>query len=290
MKNLVHLPLEKLEQAPSRLSMPWFPTRGSSHLNNYDREWPDRHHDAWRELHKTMRRIIYTSIGKNWDEIYSRLKEMMVGVSFRFDIDKLVEGIVSTPTWSYRNQRWEVLPGGYRGRHLVDLSGHIQSIKVKSYLFYPDEFYYICPKSNILRLVRSKELRREKNSEFWRRHYKFITDRKRKDKACRRERNNDTILKMINDPDLLKFYSEAVKDYRALIKATEKHETEEKPKDYFAQAVWRMHNRQQQEYFIHIESLKNQIEELEAGNFNTFFESAVYLYGRQKECHHVATP
>lgn len=56
---------------------------------------------------------------------------------------------------------------------------------------------------------------------------------------------------------------------------------------------WRQleeHDKHYHEKALKMERLKYQIEELEAGKFNSFFESAVYLYAQQKECHHFAQP
>lgn len=287
MKNLAHLPLEKLELTRPRLSMRWSIPSAQNDIDNKNRIYPERHHSAWHLLWKKMGRVIETSVGMNWDEVYSKLSQMMIGVKFDFDFDYRVQSLVTRPVWSYRNQRWEVRPNGYRWGHLIDLLDYIQSIKVKSYLCYPDEFYYICPKSNILRLVRSKELRKERDSEFWRRHYKFLTHRKRR--KYHKEIHYHTLLRMINDPQLFKFYTGAVKEYRALIKKVEDYRETPRPKDLWERIQWKRSSVKQED-FIRIESLKNQIEELEAGNYNTFFESAVYLYSRAKECHHVAAP
>jgi SMC interacting uncharacterized protein involved in chromosome segregation len=98
---------------------------------------------------------------------------------------------------------------------------------------------------------------------------------------------------MINKPDLFKFYSRIKGEYKHLIKQIESD------KNYYEKYSKSPNHKDRQwvglykpnrEKISKVESLKDQIEELEKGNFDVFFESAVYLYAQQKECHHFETP
>ena len=163
------------------------------------------------------------------------------------------------------------------------------------YSNYSRRFYYVCPISNVIRLVKSKVWSQEKDSSFWRRHYNFQRDRRISGKKWRKDakRDGEFLLSMINKPDLFKFYSRIKNEYKVLIaqmqsdkKYYDKLHNSPNHKDKF----WSSLYKPRREQISKVESLKDQIEELEKGNFNVFFESAVYLYAQQKECHHFETP
>lgn len=290
MKNLAHLPLEKLEEAHSHLSMRWPEAggHGSFRLGHYI--YPERGHGgAWDDLYANVKRIILSSVGKNWDDVYSGLRTLVAGVTFRFDLDRMIRNTVDFPMWSYRNQQWETKAGHY----MTGLTKYIQKIRrQRPQRWANDVYYYVCPRSNMLRLVRSKSVPDYKDGDFYRRHYKFITDRRREKKDKREARQNDITLKMINDPELYRFYVESVREYRALLKKIEDYKKKDRPAkeaNYFSKTGW-LWGQSSREDFRRLESLKDQIEELEAGNFDAFFESAVFLYSRHKECYHFKTP
>lgn len=297
MRNLAHLPLEDVESFPEKISMGWEVVRrpGPPPKRYYYRY---RKFGAWERLSNKVDKIIEASVGDNWDNIYSKLRELVRDIRFNFDLDKRLQSSVYFPFWSVRNQRWEF---SYRsgGGDVRDLYKHIQWVKTTDPRKWSSDFYYICPISNMLRCVRIKKNTLDLTTEGWRRHYKMLQDRRRDKKA--RKKREDHILKMINNPPLMKFYGSLVREYRAELNAREyalqRYEEAKARKDKGHKLRMNFRRRQLDQidrHFIQrmrkLDSLRYQIEELEAGRFDSYFESNVYLYAMQKECHHFEQP
>lgn len=262
MKNLAHIPLEVLELGPERIAMRWELCKPSgAPVREVERRYRYRN-ETYDRLYTRITKVIYSSVGKHWDSVYSRISRMIKAIRFEFDINHIVYGIVTKPFWSLRNQRWEYFPHRWGGG-ANDLYEHIQLLKVVTHYSprYQEYFYYICPISGVLRLVKSKTVVRDRSSQAWRKHYKFLYDRRKARKA--RKKKADHILRMINNPEVLKFYTNLVAQYRI--------KTAHPP-----QGLWG--EKWTEEKWMEMERLKYQIEELEKGNFDCFFESNIYLY------------
>lgn len=285
MRNLLHISLDKLELLPSRQKS--WQTLSSKfeivgHLDYY-RRYRNR---AENTLHCKIRRILEASVGKDWNEVHSKICSITKYIPYDFDVEYELSFIIQ-PVWSARNQRWEF--HGRRWGRTQDLADHIQHLK-RRWSNHSEKFYYVCPKSNIVRMVKSAIWKKEKNAEFYRKHYTLLSDRRRKRKALRKE-DDLTILRMINHPQLFQFYCRLVKDYKSLLKKEEDYQRYMFRKQSGARnSFWDWEPKPTTQDRLNLDSYKRQIEDLEKGNFNVFFESAVYLYAQQKECHHFETP
>lgn len=288
MRNLRHVSIEKLELLPER-QKPWhYLTTKYEIIAEKDNR--DYDIDAFNQLYQRVKKIIKFSVGKNWNDVYSHIKSIVRHVPFDFQVDDFVHHHIHIPCWSYRNQRWE-FKENYRWGRNKDLLEHIEFLK-KRISNYAEWFYYVCPRSNMIRLVKSRVWEKEKDASFWRRHYKFQTERKRKYKERRTEKESNALLSMINHPELYKFYSSIKRSYKLMAERLQEGEKFwcRHRKSTGIDKFWARYKKPTKAKIFELESLKRQIEDLEAGNFNTFFESAVYLYSQQKECHHFAQP
>lgn len=284
MRNLLRISLDKLDSLPSHQKS--WQTLSSKYEIVEDYSRFRLRNRAENTMFHRIRRMLEASVGKDWNEVHSKIRAITKHLSYEFDAEYAMD-IVVQPFWSATNQRWEFKE--HRWGRNQDLAEHIQLLKVM-WSNHPRKFYYVCPKSNIIRLVKSYVWKKEHNSEFYRKHYKMLIERRKKHKELRLP-PNPNLLKIINDPDLFKFYCRLVKDYRELLKKIDSHErylfrkkTGEKT------SWWDWEPKPTSQDCLNLDSYKRQIEEIEKGNFNIFFESAVYLYSQQKECHHFATP
>lgn len=130
-----------------------------------------------------------------------------------------------------------------------------------------------------------------KDYRHWRDHYKKVTARKASNKKCRLERRAEglCLLKMINRPDLFEFYKELKKiekDNKSILFSVKY----EKHTGKFADWSRRWSLYKASEAKKKLDKVMPQIEALERGEYNIFFESNAYLYNQQKECHHYDTP
>lgn len=158
------------------------------------------------------------------------------------------------------------------------------------YRRYEPDFYV--DENNILRSNIIIKPRR-KQPLTWQQHYKLKQDRKKRFKS--RKKEGLVQLTMINKPELFKFYNEILREYKSLVnnlKERERNLSKTKSK-------WEINNKINWNSYMYkqalktvpkIETLKYQIEQLESGNFDIFFESNIYLYSLQKECHHFEQP
>jgi len=275
MRNLAHMPIEKLEEIPTHLSMKWNPHSGWT-LKPYDRYYRDNW--AYLRLYNKLDRIVKASIGKNWNDIYSKLTVLTRNISYGFKLDHFLSNEVEIPHWSTKDQRWKFM-GGYNS-YEVDLEYHIANLK-RTYGNSTINFYYVCPVSGVLRLVKSRiwPYKKRDHAEFWRRHYKFASERKKKKK---KEHIPEAIYTMINNRELFKFYTEIKSNYTNRLKVLAKG-LKPIPKDYWSKWNVYTHNSNYKKFSedqVTLQSMKDQIEELEKGNFDGFFESAVYLYSK----------
>ncbi len=292
MKNLAHIPVEELELSPTQTGIRWFKRGGYGHMNKLSRRWRERHKhgNGWEILNSRITRIIEASVGKNWDEVYSRLRDCMVGITFDFSLDRTIGWMVTKPVWSYRNQRWEVTTGGRRYGELVALTDYIQEVKEGKFRYHRD-FLYICPKSNMLRLVVARPKHEREDPSRFRTYYQKLTQIRKEHKE-KRQRSADARLAMINNPQLYQFYIKMLSERESIRKKIEKYETEKSPDrnaTYLTRVCWKW-GKPKLEDFERLNHLERDIAELEAGHYDVFFESAVYLYSQHKECHHFKTP
>lgn len=183
-----------------------------------------------------------------------------------------------------------------------DLYEHINLIQMSHGKFHNGPFYYVCPIRNIICKVIPKVVHIERSPEFWRRHYLFLHKRRIQRKQWKKDRQlGENLIKMINNPEVLKFYGNLVNQYKGMLGERERLleglyrsiKGTKGRRDMWARYYQNQLDRYDKNYLktaMEIEKLKYQIEELEAGHFNSYFESNVYLYSLQKECHHFAQP
>lgn len=151
--------------------------------------------------------------------------------------------------------------------------------------------YYI-DNNNCLQIIKTKRTR-NRLPLTWQQHYKIKQNNKQ---FCKTKKDKGLMeLKMINKPDLLKFYLQLIqkrKSYLGLQISTKEYLNRWKSsypkKDWWSRYMYKSNLQKLKDYKI--EQIEYQIENLEKGNFNIFYEDAAYLYNQQKECHHFAQP
>lgn len=278
MRNLIHISIDKLDAEPSRMSMRWHHKgRINGGMQAYDRYY--RENRAFNYLYHKIRMIIENSIGKNWNDIYSKIKGICKHIRYDFMVDHYIGGMIAIPVWSRRNQRWEYNSSWNGWGKNLDLLDHLDLLKhITSN--HVEVFYYVCPVTNIIRVAKSKAWKKERHSDWWRRHYKFEQDRRKNKKKAP---ITEAMHKMINNRELYKFYVSIKEEYSGIMKVLKegmKPIPTKMKNNLWDRYSARLHNDEYKKFSknqMKLERLKHQIEDLEAGNFNTFFESAVYL-------------
>jgi hypothetical protein len=236
-------------------------------------------------LGRKIKNLIKGSVGKNWDEVYSKIKSYTIGLRFEHDMKWLLKGDICIPVWSCKFQRWEVSRDYAFISYNIELSEYIQRVRSSPRQYYMNHrFYYVCPISKKIRVVHATADALKKDADHWRRHYAFQKERKKKRKE-RKKCNDSYILRMINNPLLFEFYKSLHKEYKDILAEIDKYESMKKRREKHYNWYKPYPGKLQR-----LEIIKPQITELEAGNFNCFFESGIYLYSQQKECHHFAQP
>ncbi len=270
--------IEKLENLPSRQK--FYVHVNSKGQLKADKEYSYGSHPGYRK----MRAIVRGSVGKEVDYIYSRIRPIIA--SLHYDTVPYVYFIqhqVYHPHVFVDGQ-----PYGTAGRHygMKVLHGH-----------YRDE-------NGILQ-----------NNPYQRpKHVSRYTPDKRKDRVQRRKLRlayELQLLKMINRPDLYRFYTQLKAKEKSLLDTVYKRgeaypefrrtygyskvvipdpyqDLEKRIQTWQVYERWR--KRDAEKAWKELGPVQKDIKELEAGNYNAFFTSNVYLYSLQKECHHFETP
>lgn len=286
--------------------------------NSYDRtrKW---NNNARHILYKRIKNIVRNSVGQKWDDVYSKLCKMTKDISYENELDYWTSDIIR-PYWNIQEKRWY----GVRWRsYHFDLFQQVKSLKsITVYGHYSfHEMHWICPYTGILRYVRVRKPPPPSKEQI-RSGYEKQAQRRRSRKQDRKERRLRGLpqLAMINRPDLYGFYNKLVFRYKALQTEMWKDRVEGPPRyekftRYYSMKLkkminepikdpkatylrryklWKSMNEWRKERVKEIKeemaTIEPQIEALEQGRYNIFFESNVYLYSQQKECHHFEQP
>lgn len=292
MKNLLNrLSLEKIEQIPTG--------RYKGTLRNgvlTSRNWVDWRwswdNSASDLLFKKMERVIRTSIGQNWNDIYSKLCRMMKGVKFDFSVDWVIKRYVAIPFWNYIEKRW-----CYHHTYIIsyDLYEVINLLKQGKHApSFNDELIYVCPNTGILKQVKRAMHKVKGKPSFY-----VSTAKSRAERRLAKDTRGVDELKMINDPILHKYYVSLLNKRISLFKTIysspepkpeiryykdyRKEKPIQNPKNDLKQRMtwWRW-----QEARINDERIKAQgelilleqkIKALESGDKKSFYQSDYYL-------------
>lgn len=197
---------------------------------------------------------------------------------------------------------------------------HVNNIHSKLTEIWPNNFYYYTP----LSFIQSKIFKDERDLNYSihyenvynkRRSYGYFIDsggilcyeryqykRYRATGSCdysklkkeRKERRNieiNTLLKLINNKPLYEFYCKLIKI--SSIFKDKNGKIIDSGYRYWIEYKRNNWDQYTERYYLsnnEVLNYKNDIEQIESGNYNVFFKSNVYLYSLQKECHHFETP
>jgi hypothetical protein len=281
--------------------------------------------DAWSILYRKIANTIRGSVGQDWNDIYSKLSDMVRHVPFDFILDKYTWE-VEFAYWNSRKQDWFFRDRF--GRTVSTPASEVIADYRKQYRW-RNGFYWVDPETNILCHIPSKQGKNLSKQEV-RKYAEKKKERKRQNRISEKERKKRGLpqLAMINKPELFQFYNSLTKKKLNLLDTI--HKTPEKfPEIEYTETVyvriggagrcWRnrwtkpvtqkiqnpihRYNRKVKNWKMQergrvykantakkeLAPIQEQIDNLEQGNYNVFFESNAYLYSLQKECHHFGT-
>lgn len=309
MKNLLNkLDIERIDSIPSAYSNKFELTTNFTLRFDYSR-WSYRN-NAKNILWKKIDRLIYAGVGKNWDFTYSKIAHLCKNIPFEFDMHYAIQCTIKIPYWSLSNQRWEVREHFYSSGE--SLEGYIARNSRPNR--WRTGTMWVDPITNIVMRIRPIE-EPSLTKEEVRHNYEKRNQRRKNTRIDREKRKNEGLadLKMINHPEMYKFYQKLLSLRSELIRrittrCTElpiykthesgfginryKHICIPNPQNVYRRAMmwWRYSERSRIEEMEKskkkLPSIQEQIDNLEVGNYNVFFESDIYLYSLQKECHH----
>ncbi len=232
---------------------------------------------SYEEKHNTICDIFFGSIGKNVSNIQKRIEPMLPKnyETWQYFLDYNTEKV-------YRNDNGEIITktNNWRGENYFSFY-YVDEDNILRY------WKYESPCKRYRPIVSSEEIRQRK----------YLAKKERKKKM----QHELFLLKIINKPELLKFYqsliqqrekykniTEKISDYKFKLLIANPKTTKEYKDIYWQRLMYQMYSNDATK--IPIKLINYQIEQLEKGNFNIFFESNVYLYNQQKECHHFEQP
>lgn len=210
--------------------------------------------------------IFYKSIGKNMSDIQKRIGDLLpADESFNTFVLGNTERVYydDNGKLKLRNSLYTRYGGFSRGYRYVD-------------------------EDNILRYVKPTFKREHLKS-----YYTEDTKKEKKKRDIERRAEGLGALKMINKPDLFRYYKGLKKEYKELTNALRmaewKYKTDEAkilafPKKYVSD-IHRYNAAVKSK--PRIEVLNTTISKLESGDYSVFYISSAYLYSIGKECHHV---
>ena len=316
MKNLASVDYNKLDILPEKL--PFIFRTNTKYVPIYN--WNSRRWDNNKRasFYKKADHIIKAGVNKKWDITFSNLSFLIKNITFNLTIERLYSDVLfihKDPVTGKEmfHSKWNAL------RNITHLTAQEYINKIANDTFY-HTLYYV-DNDGILRRAVSKyrkdtSLKKHIKDIQWKQ--KIKRDRKRNKKE--RFEYQLTLLKIINKPDLYKFYLELKsKEKELLVKINKKpdvypvrkyytqkyngHSFKRVPitdksiieKEYNRAVSWwnlyeKFRKKDAETAKKEIIPIQAQLKELENGNFNVFFESNVYLYSIQKECHHFETP
>lgn len=278
-----------------------------------------------RKIWKAIKRVVPSLVGKGWDEAYAILTRVYNNVNTDLDKKYVISACIHTFTGNGAGNL--VSSGKYRSvKEYESIKDFIEEQQRPS--LYTNKVYYVDPNTNRVCVVENKRKPSRPSYKESRKIQEKTSKVKlqRKEEIKNRAKIEESLINMINKPDLYKFYRELVDQKKILLGIIHKspypepvlklyetdysltkkvgrlwkrvrvaipfHKAEEKLKKdmkswrYSERARIREVSRAKEE----LPKIQEQIDHLEAGRYDVFFESNVYLYSVQKECHHVAQP
>ena len=257
---LNNLNFDVLETLPYRQKH--FSTLDNKLRENNRHLYKKYYHNVWKTHRvRKIQHVFNNSIGKHVNNIHSKLTEIWPNNFYYYTPLSFIQSKI------FKDEQ--------------DLNYSIHSFKSRwnFYGYYIDKDGILCyERYNYKRYktTKSKDYRRLK-----------------KEKAEKRNIEVKTLLKLINNKLLYDFYCELIKirnyieNKQGVITKTGYNYR------YWIEYKYNEWDTYTTRYYLSRNELvnwKNDIEQIESGNYDIFFKSNVYLYSLQKECHHFANP
>lgn len=307
MKNLVNRDIELLDSLPERLRYR-FGISTKLKVTDY-REGQRYRNCAEEKLGRLIKSIIHSNIGKNWNDIYSKLSAITKNVPYEFDLNHTIN-------WYVERLIKSSIDGEYYMTSRYNKMRHFDSyLKSFNGSYHRDFFLYIDPVTNILKKVVAKGTKKPTTRKD---HGRYV-QKKKFDNLKRKRAEKEQIslelteLQLINKPEIHVLYRKLIREKNELLGKINKKQ-EEQPKirffhpysypkkpignpqnDLKQRMTWwkymeseRIKDKKKSE--IKLISVLEQIERIQNGDYSSYFESNAYLYSIQKECHHFAQP
>lgn len=246
--NLKTLDLDTLSLLPKRQKMS---ITLSGRFESKSHGWDKNNSIYNNEVFKNAIYILKNSYGKHIDNVFSKVSKLVPSNS-PYSASYLVERYVSH---NERNRGWYYLSS------YVNQEGIITKVEPNPY-----------------------------------KRYKSTYDREKwlKERALQAKRNEiitTTLLKLINNKPLFQFYSKLLKNEKTILTSiadTNKFWREYNPKNYKGGKDYRRIQlpKRISSDEIKLQQVRRDIQKIENGKYNVFYESNVYLYSLQKECPH----
>lgn len=220
-------------------------------------------HSLWnKEIIPKCAKIIESSVGLHVDDVFSKISKI---VSKNFPYSNYDVLSFSINYDERKNEGVEI----YRNSKqlYINKEGVITRVPPKSYKSYKTDYY---------RKQWLEERRQQK---------------------IRNVVVHKTLLKLINNKMLYNFYVQLIKNEKGIISSiSDYHKLT--PSTKGRNDFWARYNNQRYankhkliaEKEIELQKVRNDISKIEAGEYNIFYESNVYLYSLQKECPHFESP
>lgn len=289
MKNLLNkISLDRIDELPLRQQLRYrMNTKFNLKTNWISHRYKN---DAKNRLYRKIELVIHSSVGKYWNDVYSKLSKMIKHLPYYFDKSDVYQFIESL-CWDYKKEEWTICEKWYAGKPKSTLKNFIKNHSTKYYRattrYYINEQGVICiikpkPKSPLTR----------SDIRYYAEKQKVRKSNRKKDRKLRKQEGINE-LQFINNPKLLEFYRTLVIKRKNLL--IDIHKTADVTPTIKSNMVWWRYYEKQR--IIRAEKAKKEIipvekdlENLRNGNLDVFFQSNIYLYSQQKECHHFAQP
>jgi len=250
--NLKTLDLEKLSVLPYRQSIK---TTLNGKLNTYTICGWDCYNSYWNnETCRKIRHILENSMGKHIDDIHSKVSKMNHIYPYS------TEDVIAMYIKGDERHKYFNIDKIWYGRLYINKEGIITKSPAKPYKSYKNQVY------------RKKQLAE-------------IKFKKHREKVI-----SDTLLKIINNKLLFEFYVKLLREEKSIVSSIKNfvqwqvdNIIKEKKDDWYYYK-YKIKNNTKAE--IKLQQIRKDIQSIENGYYNIFYDSNVYLYSLQKECPH----
>lgn len=254
--NLKTLDLEKVSTLPYRLSIK---NNLNTRLNSVSVCGWDCYNSYWNnETNRKIRHILENSAGQHIDDVHSKVSKM--NHIYPYSTEDVIQMYIK---------------GDERHRYF-DIN------KIWYNKLYIN-------KDGIITKSPAKPWKTHKSKH---KHKEWLKEKKQR--GIRNKIITDTLIKLLGNKPLFEFYKNLLKDEKTLIQSIE--DTERFWKDYNTNTkrIYKHGKDYRRIYLpkrvssdeIKLQQVRNDISKIEEGEYNVFYESNVYLYSLQKECHH----